>query len=255
MRPERQYSIHTPVGGEAIMTESGTSQRSPRPVHWPSQTFLGMLGEGARDELLSLGAAREYLPDSALMLEGDRTTYVVALIDGWVKIVGSTEEGGQALLSLRVGGALIGEQAALDNGPRSATVISAGVTTAQVLTQRDFLGFLHRRSDAGIAVCRSLSNELRWATRRRIDFSGLPVVTRLARVLSELGRLYGQRATNGIELRYTLTQPEFAAMVGASEPSVHKALAQLRRDGVVKTGYRQVVIVDSAALALVAKWR
>jgi CRP/FNR family transcriptional regulator, cyclic AMP receptor protein len=237
------------------MAQNGPGHGGPRPVNWPSQTFLGMLGEDARDELLSLGASREYLPDSALMLEGDRTTYVVALIDGWVKIVGSTEEGGQSLLSLRVGGALIGEQAALDNGPRSATVISASVTTAQVLTQRDFLGFLHRRSDAGIAVCRSLSTELRWATRRRIDFSGLPVVTRLARVLSELGRLYGQRGSNGIELPYTLTQPEFAAMVGASEPSVHKSLAQLRHDGVVETGYRQVVIVDPAALDLVAKWR
>jgi CRP/FNR family transcriptional regulator, cyclic AMP receptor protein len=222
-----------------------------RPMDWPPQTFLGMLAGDAREELLALGRSRQYLANETLMGEGDPTNFVVVLVDGWVKIVSSTEEGGKALLSLRIGGALIGEQAALDNRPRSATVISAGVTTAQVLSQQDFLAFLYHRADAAVAVCRSLSNELRWATRRRIDFSGLPVKTRLARVLSELGRLYGQPTANGIVLQYELTQPEFAAMVGASEPSVQKALRDLRHDGVVETGYRHVVITNPGALDLV----
>jgi CRP-like cAMP-binding protein len=211
-----------------------------------------MLGEAAREELLALGNPREYLPESVLMLEGDSTTEVMALVDGWVKVLGSTEDGGHALLSLRIGGDLVGEQAALDNSPRSATVISAGVTIVQVIGQQDFLRFLDRRPDAGVAVSRALSGKLRWATRRRVDFSGLPVMTRLARVLGELGRLYGRPGGDGIEFRYTLTQPELAAMVGASEPSVHKALRQLRQDGIVVTGYRQVVITDPEALDAIA---
>jgi CRP/FNR family transcriptional regulator, cyclic AMP receptor protein len=211
-----------------------------------------MLGEAAREELLALGNPREYLPESVLMLEGDSTTEVMALVDGWVKVLGSTEDGGHALLSLRIGGDLVGEQAALDNSPRSATVISAGVTIVQVIGQQEFLRFLDRRPDAGVAVSRALSGKLRWATRRRVDFSGLPVMTRLARVLGELGRLYGRPGGDGIEFRYTLTQPELAAMVGASEPSVHKALRQLRQDGIVVTGYRQVVITDPEALDAIA---
>lgn len=247
--------MHLPVGGETSMARGGTGRWGPRPVNWPPRTFLGMLSDEAREELLSLGTSREYLPDSALMREGDRSTAVAVLIDGWVKVVGSTEEGGQALLALRVGGDLVGEQSALDNGPRSATVISAGVTATQVMSQRDFLGFLDRRPEASVAVSRALSNELRWANQRRIDFSGLPVLARLARVLSELGRLYGTSSPNGVELQCTLTQPEFAAMVGASEPSVHKALRQLRRDGVVATGYRHVMITDPAALDSIASSR
>jgi CRP-like cAMP-binding protein len=214
-----------------------------------------MLSETARGELLSLGTTREYLPDSVLILEGDSSTDVMALIDGWVKVVGATEGGGQALLSLRVGGDLVGELAALDNEPRSATVISAGVTAAQVVSQRDFLQLMGRHPEVGVAVSRALTGELRWATRRRVDFSGLPVMARLARVLSELGYLYGKQTPDGIEFQYTLTQPELAAMVGASEPSVHKALRQLRHDGAVSTGYRQVVITDPAALDAIASSR
>jgi CRP/FNR family cyclic AMP-dependent transcriptional regulator len=234
------------------MHQRGGVRPGPRPVSWRPQTFLGMLSESAREEVLSLGTSREYLPDSVLILEGDNTTDVMALLDGWVKVVGSTEEGGQALLSLRVGGDLVGEQSALDGVPRSATVISAGVTAVQVINQRDFLRFLDRRPDASVAVSRALSGELRWATRRRIDFSGLPVRARLARVLGELGRLYGKATPSGIEFQYTLTQPELAGMVGASEPSVHKVLRQLRNDDVVVTGYRKVVITDSVALDAIA---
>ena len=54
------------------MAQNGAGHESQRPVNWPSQTFLGMLSEDARDQLLSLGVSREYLSDSALMLEGDR---------------------------------------------------------------------------------------------------------------------------------------------------------------------------------------
>lgn len=234
------------------MDRSLARRSSPQPVSWPAQTLLGALPASTRDELLGLGAPREFLPDSFLMLEGDKTTDVMLLIDGWVKVTGLTEDGGQALLSLRVGGDLVGEQAALDNHPRAATVASAGVTTVRVISQADFLAFLGRKPDAAVAVSRALSSELRWATRRRIDFSGLPVLTRLARILNELGTLYGRPGPNGIQLQYALTQPEIAAMVGASEPSIQKALRQLRQDGVVATGYRQVVITAPERLSAIA---
>jgi CRP/FNR family transcriptional regulator, cyclic AMP receptor protein len=220
---------------------------------WPPQTFLGMLNENTREELLTLGVLKDYLPDSPLMREGDSSTEVVALIEGWVKVVGSTQDGGQALLSLRVAGDLVGEQSALDNTPRSAAVISAGITVARVIGQQEFLRFLQARPNAAIAVSRALSSELRWATRRRIDFSGLSVVVRLARMLLELALVYGrQNAANRVELQYTLTQPDFAAMVGASEPAVHRSLRQLRDGGIVETGYRRVIITDLAALEAIA---
>ena len=39
---------------------------------------------------------------------------------------------------------------------------------------------------------------------------------------------------------------------GASEPSVHRALRQLRADGVVGTGYRRVIIRDLRTLHEIA---
>jgi CRP/FNR family transcriptional regulator, cyclic AMP receptor protein len=234
------------------VTRTPSGFPGPRPLKWPERTVLGALTASSREALLSVGTLRQYPAGARLIRESDSSTYVVVLIDGWAKVVGATEEGGQALLALRSSGDLVGEQSALEDEPRSASVISAGATVGREIRQAEFLRLITELPDLAIAVSRALSAKLRWSTRRLIEYSGLPVRVRLARVLSELTRLDGRRTPDGIELGFGLTQPEFAAMVGASEPSVHRALRQFRRSGVVETGYRKIIIRDPLALDAIA---
>lgn len=115
-----------------------------------------MLSESARDGLLSLGSSREYSMGSRLFMEGDTSKHVIVLQVGWVKVVAETEEGGQALLALRSRGDLVGEQAALENKPRSASVICASLVMAHVIQQRIFLRYLADHPDVHLAVTRTL---------------------------------------------------------------------------------------------------
>ena len=95
--------------------------------------------------------------------------------------------------------------------------------------------------------------KLRSATRRRVDFGSREVRIRLARVLLELTTAYGTATRDGVEIGVDLTQPELAALVGAAEPTVHRALAGFRRTGLVRTGYRRVVVLDRVRLETVAE--
>jgi CRP/FNR family transcriptional regulator, cyclic AMP receptor protein len=156
------------------------------------------------------------------------------------------------LLALRSRGELIGEQSALEDEPRSASVISASPVTAYVIQPDDFLQYLESHSDVQIAVARALSAKLRWATRQRTDFSGLATDVRVARVLSELARMNSRLTRAGTELGYGLTQPDLAALVGVSEPSLQRALRKLRESGVLDTGRRKIVILDMARLHTIA---
>jgi CRP-like cAMP-binding protein len=220
---------------------------------WPQWSFLGSLPQSALAALFAVGTQREFAAGSTLLMEGDSGTDVIIMIDGWAKVVGLTAYGGRALLALCFSGDLVGEQAALEDRPRTASVVAAGPTVVLVVGRDSFLNFLIDAPAAGLALSRVLSAKLRWATSRRIDFSGLPVLARLARVLSELAQLECAPAGWGVSFGYTLTQPELAEMIGASEPSVHKALRQLRDRGVIETGYRKIVIRDPAALRVVAE--
>jgi len=98
-------------------------------------------------------------------------------------------------------------------------------------------------------VSSTIGAKLRSATRRRVEFGGCSVAVRLARVILELERAYGGLTPDGRRhVGVALTQPELAALVGAAEPTVHKALRDLRHRGVLDTGYRTIVIQDLEAL-------
>lgn len=219
---------------------------------WPVNSLLATLSPATREELLTLGTRRQYRRGQVLLREGELSTHVLLLVQGCVKITATAPNGGLALLAIRMSGEIIGELAGLDGQPRSATATSAGLVRARVMPQATFHDFLTRHPDAALAVGRTVGAKLRWATRRRVDFSGYDVPVRVARVLAELAGTYGERTGTGVEIRVPLTQPELAALVGAAEPTVHKALAKLRRRGLIVTGYRQMTVLDLAELRATA---
>ncbi|PRY00707.1 Crp/Fnr family transcriptional regulator [Allonocardiopsis opalescens] len=217
-------------------------------VSWPPATTLARLTEAERDDLLARGRPRLYAAGQTLIRQGESTTQVIVLLDGYVKITGAGDEGRVTFLAIRVGGDLVGELAALDGDPRLATVTAGGAVLGRVITRDDFRRFLTANPGAGETIISSISAKLRGATHKLVDFNGRPVRVRVARVLVELARAYGKATPQGVELSVSLTQPELAGLVSASEPAVHKALTELRRDDVIATGYRGWVVKDADAL-------
>jgi CRP-like cAMP-binding protein len=95
-----------------------------------------------------------------------------------------------------------------------------------------------------------MSDRLLFANQRRGEFTPPPHV-RLARVLAELGKSCGTVSGAGITLGVMLSQSELATMVGIADATMHKAMAELRRRQLVRTGYRQITILDVEALQAV----
>lgn len=219
-----------------------------RRASWPRGSLLARLTEPAQRRLLDLGARCHY-PDSGRVLirEGDATRGVFLLLNGIVKTTAATDAG-DALLAIRVGGDIVGELAALDGGPRLASVTTAGPVVARVIGQAEFIDLLNRDPELARAVAGSVADKLRTATSRRIDFAACDVLTRLARVLLELAERHGEQTPAGQTIGCPLTQTELATLIGASEPTVQRALRQFKADGIVSIGYRETAVADMRRL-------
>ncbi|MEU5693104.1 Crp/Fnr family transcriptional regulator [Actinosynnema sp. NPDC020468] len=202
--------------------------------------------------LLDAGVPREFNPGDVLVHEGEHTDHVLLVLFGYAKVTAGDVDGGVALLAIRGSGDLIGELAALDGEPRSATVVAVNRVRAAVISRGRFHDFLLRHPVAAEAVTRSVAAKLRWANRRRVDFSGCTVKVRIARVLLDLAANFGRPTSDGVHIAVPLTQPELAALVGAAEPTVHKVLADLRKRALVRTGYRAVTVLEHTALRALA---
>jgi CRP/FNR family transcriptional regulator, cyclic AMP receptor protein len=222
-------------------------------VLWPAATFLGRLQPSTRDRILSAGVRRSVKEAQIVLREGANESHVVLLDDALVKVTAAMADGRNALLSIRVSGDIVGEISALNDTPRTATVTACRASTIRIVHRNEFRALLRDHPDAALAVAGIIADRLRWANRRRIDFTYYPVRVRLARVLWEIAAAYGRRGPDGLVVDIRLTQDEMATLCGAAEISVQKALSGLRSDGIVATVYRGIVVRDSAALRSVAE--
>ena len=212
---------------------------------WPEGSLLNVLPATARERLLLLGVQVRYPALGRILFrQGDRSRHVVIVLSGVVKVTGQVPGGPDALLAIRMQGEAVGEFAAVDQLPRSATVTTCGTVVARVIQSEDFLDCLRRDPEISHAVNKSIVAKMRIASARRIDFAGCDVPTRVARVLHQLAMTYGTRDGNRSVISWPLTQPELASLVGGSHPAVHRALRRLRETGVVSTGYRTITVLD-----------
>lgn len=223
------------------------------------------------ESVMALGHRKEYPADTPLLTEGDRTGHVVIVLRGWATVSRTTDRGATRLiLGLRGPGELLGEMAALDNHPRSATVRALGTVEATVIGGDAFRRFLATHPRVSGLVIRQLTFRLRSADQERSALASLTVLQRLASRLTELSRVapsgpYAPSAsgsgptgagrtgagTTGTVVH--LAQDELAATVGATREAVAKALRLLRTQNIVRTGTRMVEILDPALLALLAE--
>ncbi|MGC9535352.1 Crp/Fnr family transcriptional regulator [Streptomyces sp. UG1] len=230
--------------------------------------FAHTLTPQERESVMALGHRKSYPADAHLLTEGDRSSHVVIIIQGWVTVSVVTDRGATRLiLGLRGPGELLGEMAALDQHPRSATVRALGPIEAQVISGDAFRRFLALHPRVSGLVIRQLTGRLRSADQERSALASLTVLQRLAGRLVELsavdpsgpsGRPYVPSAagpSNGPATAgpvVQLAQDELAATIGATREAVAKALRLLRTQHIVRTGNRMVEILDPALLALLA---
>lgn len=133
---------------------------------------------GLTDDLLSTVASRvlkrSLMKGDILMRKGDFGDSLFLINKGWVKVVSIDKKGDEIILNKYGPGEAVGEMALLDKGPRSATVIALEDSEVLELKQDVFQEILDQRPDVSIAIIRSYSNRLRFATtyiEKAIDWS------------------------------------------------------------------------------------
>ncbi len=218
---------------------------------WAAGSFLARLSPDERDKLLALGTTRLLAAGKQILVEGGRDKHVEIIRQGYVKV--TTQVGGAArLLAIRLPGDLVGELAAVTDNSRMATVTTCGEVVSTVIRQADFLSFLGTHPHTANQVTGTVGRRLRWANERRSEFSAYSAQVRLAHVLADIAATCGEKVRDGLRIEVDLSQTELAALVGAAEDTVQKALRTLRRRGLVRTGYRQITVLDEPALRALA---
>jgi len=212
---------------------------------------MAAFDQQTKAEFLALGEPQRFETGEVLLRQGDPRSDRVYLLrsvrtgtSACAKVTANLGTGVETLLSIRVSGDLVGEMGVLRGAERSATVTSCTPTLAYRIAANAFLAFLGRNPHLGAALAAMIADRLEWSNQRRLDFAAFDVTVRLARVIGELARRHGIETADGIELGVSLSQQELGRLIGARDAAVGKAMRVLKESGVLRTGYRQLIVTD-----------
>jgi CRP/FNR family cyclic AMP-dependent transcriptional regulator len=210
--------------------------------------FLDLLGEDDRRELERLSRRIVLARGDVLLTQGGPGGRVFVQLSGWSKVI-LLAGGEETLLAVRGPGSLLGDQALIQRGRRSATVVAMEPLELMSTTASRFRAFLSQRPAVMLAMLEVLSARLRASDRRLAEFAAANTLGRVSARLVELSEAHGITAQDGaVRITLAISQEELAAWSGASLESTAKALRVLRRLGRITTGRRSIEIRDLPGL-------
>jgi CRP-like cAMP-binding protein len=203
--------------------------------------FLKTLSPEAADELRRLGARRRFPAGSTLFLEGDPAHEVLILLTGEVKVSVGSVEGREVILDVLEPGALLGELAVLDGGPRSATVSALSSVEVLAVGADAFNAFLDRHPSVLRGLLVSVIGRLRTRTRHQLEFGTGDALGRICARLVEIADRYGTAVDGLVTVSSPVNQAELASWTGLSRVAVVKMLRVLRQLGWIENRGRAIV--------------
>lgn len=206
----------------------------------PRTGFLSNASPSLTDMLHSLARERRLAKGEVLFEQGDTGESLFAVIEGALEVSVLSEDGRKLALDMLTAGALFGEIALFDPGPRTATVTALRPTTVLGIRNRDVVAALRTHPDLAADLMQLAGQRMRWMDTQISEQAFLPLPVRLARkVLHLLG-------PGSADL--PMSQANLADFLGVSREAVSKTLAEWKREDIVEVSRGGIHIADRAAL-------
>ncbi len=209
--------------------------------------FAAALTTGARRELAARGVLRRFPAGSVLFRAGDPGAAMYVILDGCVRVLGGLPGRAHVVHTERAGGSL-GEVPALDGGPYPATAEAVESTTCIAFTA----GALHAAITSEPSLAMIFIARLAGRVRVLVDRIESQAARRLPERLAAL-ILKRHRETGAGEFTIATSQTAVAEELGTVREVVVRMLADMRRDGLIRSaGRSRVAVLDVAALQRLA---
>ena len=207
--------------------------------------LLAPLSPAHRSALAARCAWRRFKPGEVVLSREADDRDVLFLVSGRVRVVNYAASGREIAYAMVEPGAHVGELAALDGGPRSASVEAIDACLIAFLPSGPFHELLLAHPQLAVGMLKNLARIIRQTDERITELS---VLSAMQRIYREIHRLARPLPGGGVGISPLPTQEQLAAVVGTTRETVARALGQLARDGIVLRRGRELLIRQPALL-------
>jgi CRP-like cAMP-binding protein len=209
---------------------------------FPSKSFLGQINQDSWDLLSSRWRTQLYKSGQFLINADDNNRDVFFVLRGSAKATIYTDSGREVSFISVGTGDCFGEFSALDDSPRSASVVAAEECLAARIDQSNYIQLMRSHSDMTFSLLNILIGHLRDLSKRVVDFNAKNADERLHDALLELALKYQRGDADNVLIPRPPTQSELAAFIFSSRESVAREMGRMRRMGLLARQKRALEI-------------
>lgn len=172
---------------------------------------------------------------------------------GQFKVFQTGMEGRDQIVRLAGPGDPIGYRALFSQETYQASAEALEDSTVCFFAREAILDFFQRNPSLIRRLLQWLCQDLRSAEERLRQFAQKPVIERVAETLVSLAWTFGKPGNQGIEIEIRLTRQEIADLAGTVVETAVRALSELKRQNLLCSQGRRLIVRDLKALARLAK--
>lgn len=215
-------------------------------------TLLSGLDPADRKRLEKVCAWRIYRRDETVVERDTDDRDVYFLVSGSVRIMNYSLSGRPVAYASLGAGEYFGEMAAIDNAPRSATVVADEKSEIASLSGHHFIALMEEKPTVALSVMRKLAMIVRSCDERIMDLATLGAMQRVILDLCRMAK--PDPITADSWLIYPCpAQREIAGRASTTRETVARVFSQLLESGQIRRKGRSVYLTDKAALETLAK--
>jgi CRP/FNR family transcriptional regulator, cyclic AMP receptor protein len=201
--------------------------------------LLRELGDAALAAIATDCMPHHYAEGELVIGHTDTSFDVLLVVAGAVRVSLYSADGQRVGFLEMPKGMMLGEIAAIDGLPRSASVEASVASIIAKLPRKRFLALMEEHPGFALAVARQLAGHVRRLTTRVFEFSTMAVRQRLR---AELLRLASPEADDSAVIAHLPTHAELASRISTHREAVSREMAWLEGHGYTTKQGRSLTI-------------
>lgn len=189
---------------------------------------------------------REYSKGQMVFQQGDPGSMLSIILNGKVRVFRLTPSGLETTLTILGTGDLIGEFAAIDQQPRSASARAMGKCAMLQMSAETFFGYVREQPNLALGLMHVLVSKLRWTAAYAETIARYDAAGRLLHILLLFNERFGEEQQPGHRylLDLGLNQTDLASLVGVRREWVNRILQYWSKTRLIEYEGGRLIILD-----------
>lgn len=199
-------------------------------------------------KIADISMLRAYKGKSNVFLEGEERHSVYFINKGLVKIYKLDAQGNECIVAFLKEGEMFPHAGFFEKTPYPGTAEIVAESELCVIPVQAFEKIMIADAEIAMKVMRVMGQKIRELQAKVQELSNNDVNQRLCALVLRLAEGYGEQTASGIYVNLPLTHSDLAKMVGTTRETVNRFLNKLKKEGVLETPSKGLLLMDQHAL-------